>query len=182
MKENHHTEVQHEAAGGAALPQMRLETFPSQIFWLVISFSILYLVMSRVTLPRIAGVIQEREDKISDDLDSAQEMEREAQKLEKDYHASYSLTRDKARAVVEEAVSAASKEAEEKRAHLSASLKDKIDEAEERIKEERKNAGKVSIAIAEQILPDVTAALFGKKALFSPEAIEKSMKKAAKNS
>ena len=46
----------------SGMPQLNTEYFASQIFWLVVSFIILYLVMAEYALPKIANVIETRED------------------------------------------------------------------------------------------------------------------------
>ena len=58
-----------KASGG--LPQLNITTFPSQIFWLVVTLVVLFLLLSKVALPRIASVLEERADAIADDLDAA---------------------------------------------------------------------------------------------------------------
>ena len=49
----------------SGMPQLNTEYFASQIFWLVISFIILYIVMAKYALPKIANVIETREDIIA---------------------------------------------------------------------------------------------------------------------
>ena len=46
------------------MPQLEITTYPSQIFWLVVSFLILYLIMSKIIIPKIASVIKSRESEI----------------------------------------------------------------------------------------------------------------------
>jgi F-type H+-transporting ATPase subunit b len=55
----------------AGLPQLDITTFASQIFWLVISFAVLYFIIARIAAPKIGGVIEEREARIKGDLDAA---------------------------------------------------------------------------------------------------------------
>ena len=65
-------------ASSSAFPPFDATTFSSQIFWLVISFAILYLVLSRFILPKLGGIIEERKGKIASDLDEAARMKAEA--------------------------------------------------------------------------------------------------------
>ena len=53
------------------MPQLDFTTFIPQLFWLFLSLSILYLILSRVALPRISDVIEERKDIIAQDIDKA---------------------------------------------------------------------------------------------------------------
>jgi F-type H+-transporting ATPase subunit b len=63
---NAHTEV--PADGKVMFPPFQKETFPSQLFWLVITFIVLYVVMARIALPLIGAIFQARCDRISGDL------------------------------------------------------------------------------------------------------------------
>ncbi len=67
-----------EAASGG-LPQFDLSTWSSQIFWLVVTFGLLYFVLAKFILPRIGEGISERGDRIADDLDAASRMQKEAE-------------------------------------------------------------------------------------------------------
>jgi F-type H+-transporting ATPase subunit b len=61
------------------LPQLDTTTFASQLFWLFLTFVTLYLVMSRVALPKLEGVIAERKGRIKGDLDSAAQAKRDSE-------------------------------------------------------------------------------------------------------
>jgi ATP synthase B/B' CF(0) len=66
-----HTEA---PAGHPKFPPFESEHFPSQLFWLVISFALLYVLMSRIALPRIGGIMAARSKVISDDLAAAEQL------------------------------------------------------------------------------------------------------------
>ena len=73
------TGVEHGADGHGAkpgLPQLDVTSFAGQLFWLVISFVTLYLVISRVAVPKISGVLADRQARIKGDLDSAADAKR----------------------------------------------------------------------------------------------------------
>jgi len=89
-------------AGGGSLPQMDVSTFPSQIFWLAVTFSALYLIMSRMVLPRLGAAIEERRDRIADDLDRAAESKRMAEEAERAYNRSLANARAKSQAIAAE--------------------------------------------------------------------------------
>jgi F-type H+-transporting ATPase subunit b len=88
-------------AASAGLPQFDFSTWVNQIFWLVLVFGILYFVLSRFILPKLADGIVERKDRISDDLDAASRMQGEAEEAEKAYHQKLNDARAKAHNVAE---------------------------------------------------------------------------------
>tara|TARA_Y100001960_G_C14443795_1_gene713859 strand:- start:133 stop:621 length:489 start_codon:yes stop_codon:yes gene_type:complete len=64
------------------MPQLNPEFFLSQLFWLIITFSFLLIFLWRVSLPRINLVLEKRESKINNDLESAKENQAEAEKIQ----------------------------------------------------------------------------------------------------
>ena len=63
------------------MPQLDFTTFIPQLFWLFLCLSFLYFVLSKIALPRISDVIEERNDTITDDLDEAKALSLEAEKV-----------------------------------------------------------------------------------------------------
>ena len=55
------------------MPQLEISTFPSQIFWLVVSFLLLYLILSKIIVPRIASVLKDRENEIKNNFELSEE-------------------------------------------------------------------------------------------------------------
>ena len=70
---------------GDGLPQMDITTFPSQVFWLIITFGILYLFMWRTAIPKLRNTIEERQDKILIDINEAEKVKSEAEETLKEY-------------------------------------------------------------------------------------------------
>ncbi|PHS37399.1 MAG: F0F1 ATP synthase subunit B' [Robiginitomaculum sp.] len=76
-------------------------TFPSQLFWLFLTFGVLLFLLAKVLLPRLGGILEERSNRIADDLDTASRMQREAELAGKAYEQSLSDARAKAHNVAE---------------------------------------------------------------------------------
>jgi len=72
-----------EAAPG--MPQLDFSTFPNQIFWLLVTLIAIYLVLSRVALPRIASVFAERQGSITNEIAAAEELKQRAAEAEAAY-------------------------------------------------------------------------------------------------
>ena len=84
----HHGDAHHAAAGDHAtvgLPQLDLTWFPSQMFWLGIAFIILYTSFSGKILPAFAAGLQDREQTIRNDLETADDLTKEAANFQKTY-------------------------------------------------------------------------------------------------
>jgi len=66
------------------MPQLNPEFFVSQLFWLVVTFSFLFVFLWRVSLPRISNVLEKRERKITEDLTAAKELQAEASQIQEE--------------------------------------------------------------------------------------------------
>ena len=84
------------------MPQLRQETYPSQIFWLLCSLAILYLLISRLALPRIQRTLEMRDRQINDDLEAAETQRSEALLVEADFQASLAGARQRRAAILAE--------------------------------------------------------------------------------
>lgn len=83
-------------AGGAAFPPFDPTYFPSQIFWLLVTFFALYFMLSRIFLPQIGSMIEERANRIADDLDMASRLQLEAEQAQTSYEQQLADARAKA--------------------------------------------------------------------------------------
>jgi len=88
-------------ASSVGLPQLDISTWASQIFWLVLTFGVLYFALSRFILPNLRNTLASRSDRIADDLDSATRMKAEAEEAGKAYEQSLRNARAKASNVAE---------------------------------------------------------------------------------
>lgn len=128
------------AAAGAAnaekksgLPQMNVQDFAPQLIWLALTFGLLYFLLSRVSLPRIGEVIEERRDSIQRDLDEASRLKGETEKALAGYEQARSDARSKAGALAREHQERVAAESEKERTKVDAQITAKLAEAEARI-------------------------------------------------
>lgn len=91
-------DAEHASSGG--LPQFDPTWFASQIFWLIVSFTLLYLVFSKKTLPSISATIDRRRQKVESDMETTENLAKEAQETLEEYQENLKNSQIKARAVI----------------------------------------------------------------------------------
>lgn len=89
-----------QEAAKAGMPQLDITTFPNQIFWLLITLVTIYLILSRVALPRIGGTIANRKGTITADLSAAEELKQKAQSAEAAYNEALATARSEAAKII----------------------------------------------------------------------------------
>lgn len=119
--------------GDASFPPFDPTHYFSQIIWLLVTFGILYLLMSRVTLPRIGRILEERHDRIARDLEEASQRRAESEAAQAAYEKALVEARNKANAIAGEARNRLAAESETNRKSLEATLTAKLEDAERRI-------------------------------------------------
>jgi F-type H+-transporting ATPase subunit b len=115
------------------MPQFNPAFFAPQLFWLAVTFAILYILMARVALPKIGAVLDERQRKIDDNLDKAAQLKAEAEAAVAAYEQALAESRANAHAVIKETADRLGREAEERHRDLSARLAEQIKAGEDRI-------------------------------------------------
>jgi F-type H+-transporting ATPase subunit b len=155
--------LEEEHAEEGTFPPFDSTFFASQLLWLVISFVVLYLLMSRLVLPRIGGILEDRRDRIARDLDQAERLKQQADDAIASYERALAEARAGAFTIAAEAREAAKQEAGERQAKVEAELDGKLADAEKRIAEVKAKAlGDVS-DIAGEAAEAVVQRLLGKK-------------------
>jgi F-type H+-transporting ATPase subunit b len=126
-----HTEV----PGGhkAAFPPFAKETFASQVFWLVLSFVLLYWVVSRLALPRVSSILEARRSRIAADFAEATRLKEATDAALADYEKSLAAARARAQAIAAETRERLNAEAEKSRKALEEQLNAKLAEADRAI-------------------------------------------------
>jgi F-type H+-transporting ATPase subunit b len=127
---NGHTEV---PGGGHKFPPLQIETYASQLIWLTLAFVALYLLMSRVALPRIGSIIEDRRQRIASDFAEAERLKAESDAALAAYEKSLTDARGRAQALANETREREAKAAESARKTLDAKLNTQIAEAEKTI-------------------------------------------------
>lgn len=108
-------------------------TFASQLLWLVLSFGLLYLLMSRVALPRIGRILEERHDRIADDLEEAAKHKADSEAAQASYEKALAEARAKANTIAGDTRNRLAADSDANRKALEADLSAKLAAAEGRI-------------------------------------------------
>ncbi len=155
------TEVAQDGNAKAAFPPFETQTFPSQILWLAITFGLFYIFLKRVALPRLAGILEVRRDRIAGDLDQAARLKQEADEAIAAYEQGLADARKKAGQIGQKARDGAKAEADAERKRIEAALDTRLAAAEARISDIKASAMKDVGAIAEETAGAIVQALIG---------------------
>ena len=115
------------------MPQLDISTFTPQLVWLAIWFVVLYLLMAKLGLPRIAAVVEARRRRREDDLARVAQMKSEAEAASAAYQKTLSDARAQAQATIKETADRLAAEGAERQRALATALAEQIAAAERRI-------------------------------------------------
>ena len=159
MATNAHTE-QHSGPKGA-FPPFQKDTFASQLVWLAITFVVLYLLISRIAVPRIGGIIDDRAKRIEGDFAEAQRFKNESEAALAAYEKALADARGRAQAIANETRDKLNAEAEARRKAIESELNAKLAEAEKTIGDTKAGAMRNVRGIAAEAAAAIVAKLTG---------------------
>ena len=141
------------------MPQFNSETFPSQLFWLIVTFVLLYICMNFVVLPRIRDNLRLRKNKISNDIERAELIKEQVNKTMHEYEAKLLQAKTQADQNTKNAIEKANKDFSLQLASVRKNIIKKIKEAEDGVKDYKANLEKeisnVSLSISSSIVSKV---------------------------
>ena len=153
-----------EAAEGAGgMPQLDITTFPNQIFWLAVTLVVIYLILSRIVLPRIEGILAERQGTITNDLSAAEELKQKAVAAEEAYNKALADARSEASKIVAETRAEIQAELDVAIARADAEIAARSAESEKAISEIRASAQDAIREVARDAALEIVGS-FGAKA------------------
>ena len=161
MATSAHTEV--PGGGPKIFPPFNKETFASQLVWLAITFVALYLLMSRVALPRVGGILEARSRKIADDLAEAEKLKQQSEAAVAAYEKALAEARGRAQAIASQTRDKLMAEADARRKTLEAKLNERLVEAEKAIDTTRRTAMANVKGIATETAGAIVERLIGAK-------------------
>lgn len=145
------------------MPQLDPSGFLPQLFWLAITFITLYLVVSRVSLPRISRIREHRAHRISGDLDAASSMKAEADAAKAAYEAALAEERAKAKALALATRDAIKAAGEARLKEVDEKIAAEADAAEARINAAKAQALASVRDVAADVARDIVAKVAGLK-------------------
>ncbi len=157
----HTAEAAGHAAESAGMPQLDFSTFPNQIFWLVVALIVIYLVLSRIALPRIGGVLADRQRTITGDIAAAEDLKAKAIAAEKAYNQALADARVEAARIVAETRSEIQKDLDAATAKADAEISAKAAESARHIEEIRAGAMEAVKTVAKDTAAALVSALGG---------------------
>ena len=146
-----------EAATG--LPQLDFSSWPGQIIWLLITLVVLYMMFTRIALPKIGGVIEERSDAIEDDLERTAEFKRKAEEAEAAYEKALADARAEAQKIAAAARAEMQKEVDAMTAKADAEIAARTAESEKRLAQIRDEAREAVRVVAGEAAVELVAAV-----------------------
>jgi F-type H+-transporting ATPase subunit b len=153
----------HAAADAApGMPQLDFGHFPNQIFWLVVTLVVIYLILSRVALPRIGSILAQRQGTISNDIAAAEELKQKASEAEAAYNQALADARSEAHRIVAEAKADIHADLNVAIAKADAQIAAKSAESETAIAEIRAGAMDSIKEVAKDTAKEIVAAMGGK--------------------
>ena len=149
-----------EAASG--LPQLDPATFGNQIFWLLVTLVVIYFILSRIALPRIAAVLAERQGSITNDLAAAEDLKAKAVEAEAAYNKALADARAEAQTIITQAKAEIKADLDKAMAKADAEISARAAEGEKKISEIRANAMESVKVVAKDAAAEIVAAMGGK--------------------
>lgn len=141
------------------LPQLDVETFSSQIFWLALCFTLFYIMVSRSVLPRIHEVVDKRRARIESDLDRAERLASEARHAQEAYESLHRKAQQDASSLVTNATTAIAREQEEAFAKVDRQVVTMLSDNELALAERRAKLLEEMLPAARSIAAGVVAEL-----------------------
>ena len=122
------------------MPQLEISTFPSQVFWLCVSFIVLYILLSNIIIPKISSVIKGRENEIKNNINNSEKLYMETEKINNEFEKIKKETEDQARSIINSLKESTNKKIAENNELLKKNLEEKLEKNELEINAKKKSA------------------------------------------
>ena len=149
-----------QASGSeSGMPQLNPEFWAAQIFWLILIFSILYLIIWKILLPKITYSIENRKSRIVNDLDEAQKLKENAEKKLNEYNKIIEVTKKEAKRIIESSKKELENDINNKKQKFNEEIEKELKTIEKEIKSLKKtsisNINKIAVEISSEIVNQI---------------------------
>ena len=150
------------SAESGGMPQLNPEFWFSQIFWLTLTFGILYIVLSKLILPKISDNLELRKSQIQENIEAAEKQRKDSETKLEEYEEIISNSKSKAKDIFKEARQKTLKDISSKREILEKQIEEEIKKAEKEIDDLKKDApekiNKIAIETSSELLKKLIGA------------------------
>tara|TARA_B100000029_G_C17361151_1_gene882584 strand:+ start:236 stop:826 length:591 start_codon:yes stop_codon:yes gene_type:complete len=149
------------SAESGGMPQLNPEFWVSQIFWLIITFGILYIVLSKIILPKISVNLEQRKSQISDNIEAADKQREVSETKLKEYDEIILKSKSEAKNIFNQAREKALKDINTKKEILDKQINEEIKKAEDEIRKLKQGAPEKITKIAIETSSELIKKLIG---------------------
>ena len=147
----------HAFGSEAGMPQLDSEFWASQIFWLILIFSSLYLIIWKIFLPRITYSIENRKSRVVNDLDESQKLKENAEKKLKEYNEIIENSKKEAKKIIEDNKKKLDRNIADKKQKFDSEIEKELVEVEKEIQDLKKSSLSSISKIAVETSTDIIA-------------------------
>jgi len=148
------------AKGG--MPQLNTEFWASQIFWLILIFSILYIIIWKIFLPKITDIIENRKSRIIGDLNEAQKLKENAEKKLNEYNKIIEDTKKEAKRIIEDNKKKLENDIKSKKQKFNEEIEKELISVEKEIKSLKKSSissiNKIAVEVSSEVIRQIVGA------------------------
>ena len=149
------------AAESGGMPQLNPEFWISQIFWLTLTFGVLYIILSKLILPKISSNLELRKSQIQDNIEAADKRRESSEAKLKEYDNIVLKSKSDAKNILGDAKESALKEINAKKETIEKQIDEEIEKAEQEIKVLKKSAPEKINRIAKEMASEILKKLIG---------------------
>ena len=143
------------------MPQLDPSVFSPQLIWLAISFLVLYILMARVALPKVARVLKERETRIEGNIEKAEMLREQAEEALKAYEHAIAKAKAEAQAILQKGLQEIALETQNRESAFQQKMKAESDAAEAKISAAKNQAMAGIKDLAAELAQDIAEKLTG---------------------
>ena len=146
-------------AADEGMPQLNPEFWAAQVFWLVLIFSTLYIAISKIFLPKIINVIENRKLKIVSDIDEAQKLKENAENKLKEYNQIIENSKKEAKKIIDDGIKKLDRDIENKKQKFDIEIEKELANVEIEIRELKKssisNINRIAVETSSEIIQQI---------------------------